>query len=47
MLRYVILEPSLKLRWCQARDLLPSQIPLTTGPFVLRIFCIQSTYLTH
>ena len=33
MLRYFNCEPSLKLRWCRARDLFGSQIPATTGGF--------------
>ena len=47
MLRYVNFEPSFKLRWCRARDLFGSQIPVTAGGFELRISCIQSRYLTH
>ena len=46
-LRYFNFEPSFKLRWCRARDLFGSQIPVTTGGFELRISCIQSRYLTH
>ena len=45
--RYFNFEPSLKLRWCRARDLFGSQIPVTTGGFELRIIYIQSRYLTH
>ena len=30
------------LRWCRARDLFGSQIPVTTGGFELRISCIRS-----
>ena len=37
----------LKVRWCRARDLFASQIPVTTGGFELRISCIRSHYLTH
>ena len=44
MLRYFNFEPSLKLRWCRARDLFGPQIPVTTGGFELRISCIQSRY---
>ena len=33
MLRHFNFEPSLKLRWCRARDLFGSQIPATTGGF--------------
>ena len=33
------------LRWCRARDLFGSQIPVTTGGFELRITCIRSSYL--
>ena len=40
-------EPSFKLRWCRARDLFGSQIPVTTGGFELRISCIRNSYLTH
>ena len=29
-LRYFNFEPSFKLRWCRARDLFGSQIPVTT-----------------
>ena len=47
MLIYFNLEPSFKLRWCRGRDLLGSQIPVTTGRFELRISCIRSRYLTH
>ena len=47
MLRYSNFDPSFKLRWCRARDLFGSQIPVTTGGFELRIFCIRSRYLTH
>ena len=46
-LRYFNFEPSLKLRWCCARDLFGSKIPVTTGEFEMRIPCIQSIYLTH
>ena len=42
MLRYFNFEPSFKLRWCRARDLFGSQIPVTTGGFELQISCIQS-----
>ena len=35
-LRYSNFEPSLKLRWCRAQDLLGSQIPVTTRGFDLR-----------
>ena len=35
-------EPSFKLRWCRARDVFGSQVPVTTGGFELRISCIQS-----
>ena len=31
-----------KLRWCHARDLFASQIPVTTGGFELRISCMQT-----
>ena len=41
-LRYFNFEPTFKLRWCRARDLLGSQIPVTTGGFELRISGIQS-----
>ena len=40
-------EPSFKLRWCCARDLLGSQIPVTTGGFEMQTSCIRSSYLTH
>ena len=42
ILRYFNLEPSFKVRWCSAQDLLGSQIPMTTGGFELRISCIRS-----
>ena len=32
---------NIKLRWCRTRDLLGSQIPVTTGGFELRISCIS------
>ena len=35
------------LRWCHARDILGSQIPVTTGGFELRISYIRNSYLTH
>ena len=35
------------LRWCRARDLLESQIPVTTEGFELRISYIRSSHLTH
>ena len=47
ILRYFNFEPSFKLRWCRARDLPGSQIPVTTGGFELRIYCKRSSYLTH
>ena len=31
MLRYFNFDPSFKLRWCLARDLFGTQIPVTTG----------------
>ena len=34
-------------RWCRVRELLGSQIPVTTGGVKLRISCIHSSYLTH
>ena len=37
----------LTLRWCRARDLSGSQIPVTTVRFELRISYIRSSYLTH
>ena len=40
--RYLNFEPSFKLRWCRARDLFGSQIPVTTGGFELQISCIRS-----
>ena len=46
-MRYFNFEPSFKLRWYRAQDLLGSQIPVTTGGFELRISCIRSSYLTH
>ena len=39
-LRYFNPVRSFKLRWCRARDLSGSQIPVTTGGFERRIFCI-------
>ena len=47
MLRYFNFEPSFKLRWCRARDLFGSQIPVTTGGFELQISYIRNSYLTH
>ena len=44
MLRYFNFEPRFKLRWCRARDLFGSQIPVTTGGFELWISCIRSNY---
>ena len=38
---------NIKLRWCRARDLFGSQIPVTTGGFEQRISCIRSSYLIH
>ena len=32
------------MRWCRARDLFGSQIPVTTGGFELQISCIRSRY---
>ena len=46
-LRYFNFEPSFKLRWCRARGLFGSEIPVTTRGFELRISCIWSSYLTH
>ena len=41
-------KPSLKLRWCRARDFDKSQIPVTTGGFQLQTSYMQcSNYLTH
>ena len=39
MLRYFNFQPSFKLRWCHARDLFGSRIPVTIGGFELRISC--------
>ena len=47
LLRYFNFEPGFKLRFCRTRDLLGSQIPVTTGGFELRIFCIKSRYLNQ
>ena len=47
ILRYFNNGSSFKLRWCRARDLLGSQVLVTTGWFELRISCIWSSYLTH
>ena len=44
MLRYFNFEPSFKLRWCRARDLFGSQIPVTTGGFELQISSIQRSH---
>ena len=46
-LRYFNFEPSFKLRWCRARDLFGSQMPVTAGGFELKISCIWSSYQTH
>ena len=35
------------LRWCRARDLFGSQIPVSTGGFELRISCIRSRPIGH
>ena len=35
MMRYSNFEPGFKLRWCRARDLFGSQIPVTAGGFEL------------
>ena len=35
------------LRWCRAQKFDGSQIPVTTGRFVLRTPNIQCSYLTH
>ena len=40
-LRYFNFEPCFKSRWCRARDLFGSQIPVATGGFELR----RSSYL--
>ena len=40
-------ERSIKVRWCRARDLFGSQIPVTTRGFELQISCTRSSYLTH
>ena len=45
ILRYFNFEPSFKLRWCRARDLFESQIPVITGGFELQISCIRRSYL--
>ena len=37
----------LYLRWCRARDLFGSQIPVTTGGFEMQISCIRSSFLNH
>ena len=43
-LQILVLEfISFKLRWCRARDLFGSQIPVTTRGFELTIFLISST----
>ena len=44
MLIYFNFEPSFKLRWCRARELFGSQIPVTTAGFELRISYIRVTY---
>ena len=41
------LNRSYRLRWCRARDLFGSQIPVTTGGFEVRISCMRSSCLTH
>ena len=46
-LLYFNFEPGFKPRWCRARDLFESQIPVATGGFELRISCIRSSYLTR
>ena len=46
-LRYYNFEPCFKLRWCRARNLFESQVPVTTGGFKLRISCMWSSYLTY
>ena len=47
MLRYFKFEPSFKLRWCRARYLFESQIPVITGRFEMRISSIRNSYLTN
>ena len=47
MLRYFNFGPCFKLRWCRARNLFGSQIPVATAGFELQISCIRSRYLTH
>ena len=47
ILRYFNNGSSFKLRWCRARDLLGSQVLVTTGGFELRISCIWSSYVIH
>ena len=46
-LRYFNFEPSLKLRWCRARDLFGSQIPVTTGGFELRANLLHTKSLPN
>ena len=41
-----VIISSAKMRWCRARELFGSQIPVTTGWFEMRISCIRSSYLT-
>ena len=43
----ILLKENGGLRLCHARELLVSQIPVSTGGFELRISCIRSSYLTH
>ena len=35
------------LRWCRARNFDESQIPVTSGGFILGIPYMQCSYLTH
>ena len=42
MLKHFDFEPSFQMRWCRARDLFGSQIPVATGRFELRIFSTRS-----
>ena len=44
-LRYFKFQSRFKLRWRRARDLLESQIPVTTGGFELLTSCIQRSYV--
>ena len=42
-----VIRKNILLRWCRARNLFGSQIPVTIGGSELQVSCMQSCYLTH